>query len=640
MVNTTGDRERDRQFKQRAQIRGFGDDLEEFILGNIDADELREDLVPQQEAVLDWFMREVEQHDEENEPDDSSDSSGSKVDRAISLAEDRATFFHDTTDTGYAAVESGERREILKINSKRFKQWISHQFWQAEGDNLRGEDHNTVISNLSGRAVFDGQRIELHNRVARHDGAVWYDLADKQNRAVRIDEDGWTVTTPPILFRRYEHQQAQVHPAEGDADLDALFDILNPCLDEDQRLLFKVQLIANFIPGFPHPIICPHGPQGSAKTFMCKVMRELIDPSELETLQYTTNMAELTQKVSHHWFVPFDNITNLPQKVSDFFCRAVTGQGFSKRELYTDDADIIYSFQRPIGLNGINTVPQKADLLDRTILYELERIPKEDRKTEDTLVRRLEEMKPAVLADVFDTISEAMRIKDDVELDWKPRMADFAEWGEAIARALGHADNEFLRAYQENIDSGNVEAIEAHILGEAVLAMMDERTEWKDTASATLEELNRVAEEKSINTNQKAWPGGPQWVWRRLQEIKPNLEEVGLHVSKQREGDAGSRLIVLEWSRDVSTDSAVSEEEVSDSTDTTDSTTSSLESPSYAEVVNKVEELGDGRNDPVSYETVLDAFPDKNTDQVENVLERALSEGDLYEPKQGGVARI
>ena len=30
--------------------------------------------------------------------------------------------------------------------------------------------------------------------------------------------------------------------------------------------------------------------------------------------------------------------------------------GFSKRELYSDDADVIYNFKRCVGLNGINIV--------------------------------------------------------------------------------------------------------------------------------------------------------------------------------------------------------------------------------------------------------------------------------------------
>ncbi|MDY6773618.1 MAG: hypothetical protein SVS85_00330, partial [Candidatus Nanohaloarchaea archaeon] len=333
------------------------------------------------------------------------------------------------------------------------------------------------------------------------------------------------------------------------------------------------------------------------------------------------------------------NISNLPQKVSDFLCRAVTGQGFSKRELYSDDSDIIYSFQRPIALNGINTVPQKADLLDRTILYDLDRIPKKERRTEEDLMQELEDMKPELLCRIFDTMSDAIRLKEGVDLDWRPRMADIAEWGEAIARAMGYNEYEFLRAYQRNIDANNLEALEAHILGEAVLKLMEDRKDWDASPSRTLEKLNEVAEEHGINTNQKKWPGGPQWVWKRLNEIKANLQEVGLRVERDRRGDeSGTRTISIEWDNAVSADSAVREEDGSDSTDTTDSTQVSPD-VSLPAVVNKVEELQDG-SEPVDYEDVFDAFPDSSEERVRKALEKGRKDGDLYEPQQGGVARL
>ncbi len=37
--------------------------------------------------------------------------------------------------------------------------------------------------------------------------------------------------------------------------------------------------------------------------------------------------------------------------ISDLFCRAVTGGGFSKRVLFSHDDDYIYSFKRCIGFN-------------------------------------------------------------------------------------------------------------------------------------------------------------------------------------------------------------------------------------------------------------------------------------------------
>ena len=55
-------------------------------------------------------------------------------------------------------------------------------------------------------------------------------------------------------------------------------------------------------------------------------------------------------------------------------CKAVTGIGHTKRELYTNDNDIIYEHRRCLGLNGINVALTEADALDRSIFIELEDI--------------------------------------------------------------------------------------------------------------------------------------------------------------------------------------------------------------------------------------------------------------------------
>ena len=55
-------------------------------------------------------------------------------------------------------------------------------------------------------------------------------------------------------------------------------------------------------------------------------------------------------------------------------CRAVTGSSFSKRALWTNDEDFYYNFKRNLGINGIDLAATKADLLDRSILMETERI--------------------------------------------------------------------------------------------------------------------------------------------------------------------------------------------------------------------------------------------------------------------------
>ena len=96
---------------------------------------------------------------------------------------------------------------------------------------------------------------------------------------------------------------------------------------------------------------------------------------------------------------------------------------------FTDDEDILYAFRSCIGLNGITLAATKPDLLDRSILVELERIPRTVRKTEQEFWTEFEHIRPYLLGGLFDLLSTALRMKDRVQVHPLPRMADFALWG-------------------------------------------------------------------------------------------------------------------------------------------------------------------------------------------------------------------
>jgi hypothetical protein len=88
-----------------------------------------------------------------------------------------------------------------------------------------------------------------------------------------------------------------------------------------------------------------------------------MDPSIVKTFAFPKHISEFIQQLSHSYVSYYDNISMLKDWVSDLLCRAVTGSGFSKRVLYTDDNDFIYSIKRCVRSNGINIGATKADLL-------------------------------------------------------------------------------------------------------------------------------------------------------------------------------------------------------------------------------------------------------------------------------------
>ena len=255
------------------------------------------------------------------------------------------------------------------------------------------------------------------------------------------------------------------------------------------------------------------------------------------------DLAEFAQAAFQNRVLFFDNFTSLPQWLSDALCRTVTGEGYSKRTLYTDEDTTVFEYMRAIGLSGINLVASRADLLDRSIILALDPIPPERRREERDFWAEFDAALPKILGGLFDALAKAMRIAPDLQLTRLPRMADFARWGAAAAVALGRRPKEFLNAYGQNIGRQNEAAIDSSPVAQAVLALMQDRAEWQGTPSELLAVLESLAQENGLDTRAKNWPKSSTWVWRRLREVQPNLLAMGIVVSEER--TAGRRTITL-----------------------------------------------------------------------------------------------
>jgi len=448
------------------------------------------------------------------------------------------TFFADQKEVAFAKFKVGDHFEIWPIRHKMFKSWLCGLYFKATGKGTNTDALRSALNTLESKALFEGLRHEIFNRVAQYDDAIFYDLCNEKWQAVKITKDGWDIVdNPPILFKRYAHQKSQVLPSEN-GNLNLLLPFLN-FKDEDDKALFLVWLTSCFLPHIPHPIPILYGPQGSAKSTLFKLAKEIVDPSITPLLSMPKDFNELVQRLDHHWFCAFDNLTNLGDWQSDALSRAVTGEGHCKRQLYTDDEDVIFAYKRCIGLNGINCIATKPDLLDRSIIFETTRIERERRKEERELWSDFHNVLPKVLSGCFDALSKAMPIFYSIRLDKLERMADFTRWGFAIAEALDIGGDKFLQAYCQNIEKQHEEVIEANPIALALREFIYKQERWEGMPSELLEELKKVAEDLKLDTRDRSWPKQPNSLIRKLNTLKVNLQHIGIdycHKARSKKG--------------------------------------------------------------------------------------------------------
>jgi hypothetical protein len=305
-----------------------------------------------------------------------------------------------------------------------------------------------------------------------------------------------------------------------------------------------VYIISLFIPDIPHVISQIHGEKGSAKSMLQTLIKELVDPTKPKLLTIYNDQKEFIQQLAHNYIAFYDNLKLTPRWLSDEACKACTGVGSTKRQLFSDDGDIVYEYKRCLGFNGINLGLTEPDLLDRSIMIELQRIGRENRRQEAEIMDEFLQIRPQLLAYIFDILVNALRIKPTIKLDDYPRMADFAIWGEAIARAMGYRDLEFISVYYDNIGKQNIEAVENSPLGQAISKFVKVKVKvegggegeveerpcsWQGSMSQGLEYLNMIAAENNIDTS-KDWPKASNSLSRKLKPILSNLRE-GLDIN-------------------------------------------------------------------------------------------------------------
>ncbi len=99
--------------------------------------------------------------------------------------------------------------------------------------------------------------------------------------------------------------------------------------------------------------------------------------------------------------------------MSDLLWTAITGAGIVKRELYTDDDDIINEARHCLGLTGINLVATKSDLIDRGLIIEHKVISEREKKREEVLYSSFHEMRPGLLGYIIDNLVKILKWKKE-----------------------------------------------------------------------------------------------------------------------------------------------------------------------------------------------------------------------------------
>jgi hypothetical protein len=244
--------------------------------------------------------------------------------------------------------------------------------------------------------------------------------------------------------------------------------------------------------------------------------------------------AELPQKILHHYLPTFDNCNHVSQEISDLLCQASSGMGFSKRKLFTDMDDVVYSVRRALILNGVAAPSMAPDLLDRTIMICLERIPDEQRKERSEIEAVRDALLPKVRGYLLNVLSAALA-SPQPRSGALPRLADFARIADDCAVQMGYAPGQYIKTYQVVNKDIAEQAIQSDVLAGALLEYLDAHGGWEGSASDLLRKLEAQAGIQA--TKAPGWAKTQGWLSEAIfGRLKPGLQQLGWTVQKTRTG--------------------------------------------------------------------------------------------------------
>ena len=449
----------------------------------------------------------------------------------VLLAEDGAPF----------AVElNGPNLAIPLRGRDSLRQRLARAFFDATGLAPSGAALADALSVLEGAATRK-PREPVALRLARDfTGAIVLDLGHPDGRCVIIEPGGWHIADrSPLLFRRTALTGQMALPVGGGVVEQLLGKLVNA--EPKMVRLIVAWLVTALIPDLPHPILGVFGEQGTAKTTLMRLLSLLIDPSPAPTRTAPRDLGQWAVTASASWVVCLDNISTIPEWLSDALCRAVTGDGLTSRALYSDSDVSVLTFRRVLAMTSIDAGALRGDLGERLLPIELEVIARSKRRPDADISADFTTAAPKLLGALLDLLAKVLDELPKVHATELPRMADFAKVLHALDAATAWTT---VADYAGTAAEVAETIIDSDPVAVAIRDVVAPGGSWTDTAAAMLEKI-------TPERPPKGWPRSPRAVAGALKRITPALRAVGVTVEHSREaGGSRTRLITLTRSAD------------------------------------------------------------------------------------------
>jgi hypothetical protein len=465
----------------------------------------------------------------------------------IDTLTEHAELWMDLAGDGYITLlnslyDGHAQWESHGLRARSFLRYLKDLHYTLHGVALGDRHTADAIDLLDGRAAKSKDRTRAWVRSAHHEGAIYLDLANDSHEVVRITHDKWEcVNVQEPKFRRLMGMQPMVRPSPSDKGYQYLRELIPLESEDDHKLLIGWMLMSLFPTG-PYPVLVLNGRPWSGKSTLTTLLRRLLDPHQTETMGLPAQESHLVLTASQSRIIALDNLSTIPAWASDAICRICSGTGSRIKRNYSDTEEITLKGQCAVIMNGVSSVATAPDLLSRSIVLSLPRIPAHRHVREETYWKEFDRVAPYILGWFIEALGWYLGAKSTYEGAFElPRMSDFAHLVCTCEQYWGWEDGSFLRAYKHNQQKAHRMVMDESP-GAVPLLRVAEQGFYGDYESL-LKSLRGTA--KQFERRHEAFPESSMAAANLLIRCEPLLESAGFIITRTRRGKHRERHVQI-----------------------------------------------------------------------------------------------
>jgi hypothetical protein len=355
-------------------------------------------------------------------------------------------------------LQSGLTNQLYEITAKddNFTSYLWYRYGLLDTEQVTKHTISALKSycRVLGR-IRDVRRFTFFDQatdtlyVSRYDGTCWKIDGDGFEKvpngtgsALFIDDDGGTPVSDPIIGY---HGKLIPTLVEGVQFVESTQGGMTP---DQQRLALAIWLFAIAFPDLmpSKPILLCEGERGSGKSVAVQLIQRAVHGKQ-KTHQISKNdEKDFGVKILRSPICLLDNMDNFVDWLQDTIAAFTTGEGWTRRKLYTDDQEVEVKPQAFLAITSRNPMSFKRDdIADRCVILRLER--REHNQALSLLFKKVFDDRPALFGEWLWFLNEIVRLIHAGKLvkyaERSPhRLADFAALAHVIGDVLGVTSDE------------------------------------------------------------------------------------------------------------------------------------------------------------------------------------------------------